>query len=70
MQQNDWRWLDPVMETANSPSSSFPNTNDQPPPPAQDSSQKTTGKDELFQCNICLEPPNDPVASYCGHIFW
>ncbi|GAV01243.1 hypothetical protein RvY_11983-2 [Ramazzottius varieornatus] len=26
-------------------------------------------KENLFECNICLDSPNDPVVSLCGHLF-
>ena len=28
------------------------------------------GSSGMFECNICLEAPKDPVVSMCGHLFW
>ena len=28
------------------------------------------GDTNVFECNICLELPKDPVVSKCGHLFW
>jgi hypothetical protein len=26
-------------------------------------------KESLFECNICLEIPNEPVVTKCGHLY-
>jgi hypothetical protein len=27
-------------------------------------------KNDLFECNICFDPANEPVITVCGHLFW
>lgn len=31
---------------------------------------KTSSAGGKFECNICLDPAQDPVVSQCGHLFW
>lgn len=28
------------------------------------------GEDSRFECNVCLDSPDEPVVTLCGHLFW
>ncbi|OQV17525.1 putative E3 ubiquitin-protein ligase RNF185 [Hypsibius exemplaris] len=64
-----------VLESVNLPSTSKDNSSTDPDrkktdPPASGSDQPDKGDVEnVFECNICLGSPNDPVISLCGHLF-
>lgn len=34
------------------------------------SSGGSVGDDSRFECNVCLDSPDEPVVTLCGHLFW
>ena len=35
----------------------------------ENSNKNSETKENLFECYICMDKPNNPVATSCGHIF-
>lgn len=60
--------MDQVEPDDNSPSTSSPPSAETDA--GKDEKDGGSTKENLFECNICLDSPSDPVVSLCGHLFW
>ncbi|XP_017042148.1 E3 ubiquitin-protein ligase RNF4-like [Drosophila ficusphila] len=39
------------------------------PEESEDEKEKDESQDEPYLCPICVDRPEDPVSTHCGHVF-
>ena len=37
---------------------------------SSNNSEEEKKDNDLFECNICFDPAQEPVITVCGHLFW